>query len=79
MGAHEDAHTRPTQPGISATPTWINLINVSKVQLEGAPLDLGQVRLDIYAVGAETDHIVPRDAAWRIQQVVARKARYVLA
>ena len=56
-----------------------NLIKPGKVQLKGVPLDLGQVRLDIYAVGAEKDHIVPWDAAWRIQQIVAGKTRYVLA
>ena len=42
-----------------------NLIKPGKVQLKGVPLDLGQMRLDIYAVGAEKDHIVPWDAAWR--------------
>ena len=56
-----------------------NLIQPGKVQIKGVPLDLGQVRLDIYAVGAEKDHIVPWDAAWRIQQIVAGKTRYVLA
>ena len=29
--------------------------------------------------GAEKDHIVPWDAAWRIQQLVAGKTRFVLA
>ncbi len=43
-----------------------NLIKPGEVRLKGVPLDLGQVRLDIYAVGAEKDHIVPWDAAWRI-------------
>jgi polyhydroxyalkanoate synthase len=56
-----------------------NLIKPGKVQLKGLPLDLGQIRLDVYAVGAEKDHIVPWDAAWRIQQLVAGKARFVLA
>jgi hypothetical protein len=41
-----------------------NLIKPGKVQLKSVPLDLGQVRLDVYAVGAEKDHIVPWDAAW---------------
>jgi polyhydroxyalkanoate synthase len=56
-----------------------NLITPGKVQLKGVPLDLGQIRLDIYAVGAEKDHIVPWDAAWRIQQLTAGKTRFVLA
>ena len=44
-----------------------NLIKPGRVHLKGEPLDLGRCRLDIYAVGAEKDHIVPWDAAWRIQ------------
>ena len=56
-----------------------NLIKPGKIQLKGAALDLGQVRLDIYAVGAENDHIVPWDAAWRIRKIVGSKTRYVLA
>jgi polyhydroxyalkanoate synthase len=56
-----------------------NLIEPGKVRLKGESLDLGQVRLDIYAVGAERDHIVPWDAAWRIRQLVNAKVRYVLA
>src|SRR5689334_16415705 len=56
-----------------------NLIKPGKVELKGVPLDLGQIRLDIYAVGAEKDHIVPWDAAWRIQQLVVGKTRFVLA
>ena len=43
------------------------------------PLDLGQIQLDIYAVGAEKDHIVPWDAAWRIIQLAGGKVRFVLA
>ena len=35
--------------------------------------------LTLYAIGAEKDHIVPWDAASRIQQLVAGKTRYVLA
>ena len=56
-----------------------NLINPGKVQLKGVPLDLGQIRLDTYAVGAEKDHIVPWDAAWRIHQLIAGRTRFVLA
>jgi polyhydroxyalkanoate synthase len=48
-----------------------NLIKPGTIELKGAALDLGQVRLDIYAVGAENDHIVPWDAAWRIRKIMA--------
>jgi len=56
-----------------------NLIKPGMVQLKGESLDLGKVKLDIYAVGAERDHIVPWDAAWRIRQLISGKVRYVLA
>jgi polyhydroxyalkanoate synthase len=56
-----------------------NLIHPGKVQLKGQALDLGRVRLDMYAVGAEKDHIVPWDAAWRITQLMGGRIRFVLA
>jgi polyhydroxyalkanoate synthase len=56
-----------------------NLIVPGKVKLAGEPLHLDRVTLDIYAVGAEKDHIVPWDAAWRATQLFGGKVRYVLA
>jgi polyhydroxyalkanoate synthase len=56
-----------------------NLIKPGSVVLDGKPLDLGRITLDIYAVGAEKDHIVPWDSAWRIVQLAGGKVRYVLA
>src|ERR1700712_4228442 len=56
-----------------------NLVVPGKVQLKNEALDLGRITLDTYAVGAEKDHIVPWDAAWRITQLVGSKVRYVLA
>ena len=47
--------------------------------LNGEPIDLGRIKLDVYAVGAEKDHIVPWDSAWRITQLAGGKVRYVLA
>ncbi|PWC41117.1 hydroxyalkanoic acid synthase, partial [Azospirillum sp. TSO22-1] len=42
--------------------------------------DLGRIPQDVYAVGAEKDHIVPWDAAWRVTQLLeGAKVRYVLA
>jgi polyhydroxyalkanoate synthase len=32
--------------------------------LYGKKLDLGRIRNDVYAVGAQKDHIVPWQAAW---------------
>ena len=56
-----------------------NLVTPGKVQLDGEPLDLGRITLDVYAVGAEKDHIVPWEGAWRITQLAGGNVRYVLA
>ena len=56
-----------------------NLIKPSQVTLMGAPIDLGRIEQDIYAVGAEKDHIVPWYAAWRITQLTGGRVRFVRA
>jgi polyhydroxyalkanoate synthase len=56
-----------------------NLIKPGKVEVKGEALDLGRITLDTYAVGAEKDHIVPWESAWRITQLFGGKVRYVLA
>jgi polyhydroxyalkanoate synthase len=56
-----------------------NLIHPGKVSLKGEHLDLGDVRLDAYAVGAEKDHIVPWESAWRITRLFGGPVRFVLA
>lgn len=56
-----------------------NLIVPDKVELKGEALDLSRINLDAYAVGAEKDHIVPWESAWRITQLFGGKVRYVLA
>jgi polyhydroxyalkanoate synthase len=56
-----------------------NLVKPGKITLKGEAIDLGRIRQDTYAVGAEKDHIVPWDAAWRITQLFGGDVRYVLA
>jgi len=56
-----------------------NLIVPGKIELYGEKLDLGRIRHDVYAVGAERDHIVPWQAAWRVTQLVGGDVRFVLA
>ncbi len=56
-----------------------NLIEPGRVVLAGEPIDLGRIRQDVYAVGAEKDHIVPWYAAWRVTQLAGGKVRFVLA
>ncbi len=56
-----------------------NLVTPGEIQLEGRALDLGRIDLDVYAVGAEKDHIVPWDSAWRVTKLLGGSVRYVLA
>ena len=56
-----------------------NLVKPGTVTLKGEPIDLARIRLDTYAAGAEKDHIVPWDAAWRITQLFGGDVRFVLA
>jgi polyhydroxyalkanoate synthase len=56
-----------------------NLIVPGKIELYGKKLDLGRIRNDVYAVGAQKDHIVPWQAAWRVTQLVGGNVRFVLA
>jgi polyhydroxyalkanoate synthase len=56
-----------------------NLIVPGKIELLGEKLDLASIRHDVYAVGAEKDHIVPWQAAWRVTQLVGGNVRFVLA
>ncbi len=56
-----------------------NLVKPGKIELKGVALDLGRIKLDAYAVGAEKDHIVPWDGAWRLTQLTGGTVRFVLA
>jgi len=56
-----------------------NLIKPGKLSVLGEPTDLRRIHQDIYAVGAEKDHIVPWRSAWRIAQLTRAQTRFVLA
>lgn len=56
-----------------------NLIKPGRISALGQPIDLRRIRQDVYAVGAEKDHIVPWRSAWRIAQLTSAKTRFVLA
>ena len=56
-----------------------NLVKPCKITFKGEGIDLGRICQDSYSVGAETDHIVPWDAAWRITQLFGGEVRFVLA
>jgi polyhydroxyalkanoate synthase len=55
------------------------LVQPGGVELAGAKLDLKDITIPVYAVGAERDHIVPWDAAWQVSRLVGGEVRYVLA
>jgi polyhydroxyalkanoate synthase len=55
-----------------------NLMQPNKVRLGGETLDLRRIELDVYAVGAEKDHIVPWEGAWRVTQLLGSTVRFVL-
>jgi hypothetical protein len=57
-----------------------NLIKPGKVELLGRPIDLGRITGDVYAVGAEKDHIVPWQSAWKISKLAnTSSTRFTLA
>jgi polyhydroxyalkanoate synthase len=55
-----------------------NLVQPNKIVMKGVPISLGKIRQDIYAVGAQQDHIVPWKSAWRISQFVTGPVRFAL-
>ncbi|HSL01217.1 MAG TPA: class I poly(R)-hydroxyalkanoic acid synthase [Rubrobacteraceae bacterium] len=56
-----------------------NLIEPGKVKIKGRPIDLSKIEGEIYAVGAERDHIVPWYSAWKIGQLTSGNVRFALA
>jgi polyhydroxyalkanoate synthase len=56
-----------------------NLVEPDKVKVKGRAIDLGRISNEIYAVGAETDHIVPWRSAWKISKLMQGKVRFALA
>jgi polyhydroxyalkanoate synthase len=56
-----------------------NLIHPGRLRLMGEALDLRRITLDMYAVGAEKDHIVPWASAWRLSQLTGGAVRFILA
>jgi polyhydroxyalkanoate synthase len=57
-----------------------NLVEPGRVELLARPLDLGRITSDVYVVGAEKDHIVPWQSAWKLTRLVSSEApRFTLA
>jgi polyhydroxyalkanoate synthase subunit PhaC len=47
--------------------------------IKDVPIDLRNLRQDVYVMGTRQDHIVPWKCAWRMTQLVGGSARFVLA
>lgn len=60
---------------------WIDnaLMHPGSLKVLGTPVNLGEVRNDLYVVGATTDHLVPWHSAYAATQVFGGDVRYVLS
>ncbi|MBA2441635.1 MAG: class I poly(R)-hydroxyalkanoic acid synthase [Rubrobacter sp.] len=56
-----------------------NLVEPGKVEIKDRPIDLGKITGEMYAVGAEKDHIVPWSSAWQINRLTSGNVRFTLA
>jgi polyhydroxyalkanoate synthase len=56
-----------------------NLVKPGKVEVKGRPIDLSKITGEIFAIGAERDHIVPWYSAWKIGQLTNATVRFALA
>src|ERR687896_53337 len=58
---------------------WSNVVNNYLLGQKPPALDLSRIEGDIYAVGAERDHIVPWASAWKISRLANGTTRFTLA
>lgn len=55
------------------------LLEPNAISLAGRPIDLGLIRVPLYAVGTEQDHIAPWKETFKIASLVPAPVRYALA
>ena len=55
------------------------LVTPGGLSLLGTPVDLGAITADTYVVGAETDHLVPWQGAYRSTQLLGGDSTFVLS
>ena len=70
-GALQRDLLRIAMDNLLATPDGLTLL--------GTPVDLGEVTADTYVVGAETDHLVPWQGAYRSTQLIGGDSTFVLS
>ncbi|MCL5776504.1 alpha/beta fold hydrolase [Limibaculum sp. FT325] len=55
-----------------------NELSAGKYEVEGRPVSLGDIRVPIFAVGTETDHVAPWRSAFKVHQQTDTEATFVL-
>lgn len=55
------------------------LVRPGAFEIAGAPVDLSRVKVPIYVLGSESDHITPWRSTYRTTQLVSGHVRYVLS
>ena len=70
-GALQRDLLRIAMDNLLATPGGLTLL--------GTPVDLGDITTDTYVVGAETDHLVPWEGAYRSTQLFGGDSTFVLS
>jgi polyhydroxyalkanoate synthase len=60
---------------------WVDnaLLKPGAAEVLGTPVDLSQIKNDVYVVGALTDHLVPWQSAYAATQVLGGDVRFVLS
>jgi len=56
-----------------------SLCHPGSLEVLGTPIDLGQVRADIYGVGALADHITPWEACYRTPRLFGGKRTFIVS
>jgi polyhydroxyalkanoate synthase len=54
-------------------------VNANKLTLNGAPIDMGRVKLDAYVVAGVTDHITPWKSVYRTAKIYGDETTFVLS
>jgi polyhydroxyalkanoate synthase len=78
---NKDATNLPATLHAEFLHLWVDnaLMNPNTIEVLGSKVDLGQVKNDVYAVGALTDHLVPWQSAYAATQAFGSDVRFVLS
>ncbi|MDT4915696.1 MAG: poly[(R)-3-hydroxyalkanoate] polymerase subunit PhaC [Pseudonocardiales bacterium] len=78
---NKDATNLPATLHAQFLHLWVDnaLMNPNTIEVLGSKVDLGQVKTDLYAVGALTDHLVPWQSAYAATRAFGSDVRFVLS